>query len=58
MFALLIIAHGDMNIQGSSVNYYPNDQINEGAPTPIPSVEEPPMPVLENAWVKETLIES
>jgi len=45
-------AHDDMNIQGSSVNYYPNDQINKGAPVSNPSVEEPPMPILEDAWVK------
>ncbi len=45
-------AHDNMNIQGSSVNYYPNDQINKGAPVSNPSVEEPPMPILENAWVK------
>ncbi len=44
--------HGDMNIQGSGVNYFPNDQINQGAPSPAPSVEEPPMPVMENAWIK------
>ena len=44
-------AHGDMSVQGSGVNYYPNDQINDGAPAPQPSVAEPPMPVLENAWI-------
>jgi catalase len=43
--------HGDMSIQGSGVNYYPNDQINEGAAAPDTSVAEPPMPVLENAWI-------
>ena len=43
---------GDVDIQGSGVNYYPNDQINAGAPVPAPSVEEPAMPVLENAWIK------
>ena len=45
-------AHRDGNNQGSEVNYYPNDQINSGAPRPEPAVQEPPMPVLENAWVK------
>ncbi len=45
-------AHGDTNIQSSEVNFYPNDQINQGAPVPQPSVAEPPMPVLENAWIK------
>lgn len=44
-------AHGGQNVQGSGVNYYPNDQINQGAPVPEPSVKEPPMPVLENAWI-------
>ena len=45
-------AQGDTKIQGPGVNYYPNDQINQGAPVPQPSIEEPPLPVLENAWVK------
>lgn len=42
---------GQSAIQSSEVNYYPNDQINKGAPVPDPSVSEPPMPVLENAWI-------
>lgn len=41
-----------VNIQGSSVNYYPNDQINDGAPVPLPTIEEPPMPILEDAWIQ------
>ncbi|WP_456412366.1 catalase [Thiolapillus sp.] len=45
-------AHGGSNNQGSGVNFYPNDQINAGAAVPEPSVAEPPMPVLENAWIK------
>jgi len=45
-------AHGGANIQGPGVNFYPNDRINEGAPVPRPAVEEPPMPVLEQAWIK------
>ena len=44
-------AHGADNIQSSAVNYYPNDQINEGAPAPKPSIAEPAMPVLEEAWL-------
>ncbi len=44
-------ANGAVSVQGSGVNYYPNDRINDGAPVPEPSVAEPPMPVLENAWV-------
>ncbi len=44
-------AHGAAAVQTSRVNYYPNDQINDGAPVPDPAVAEPPMPVLESAWV-------
>lgn len=36
---------------GPGANFYPNDRINGGAPVPDPSVAEPPMPVLENAWI-------
>ncbi len=36
---------------GSSVNHYPNDQINQGAPAPDPSIKEPAMPVEANAWI-------
>jgi len=42
--------HGD-NQQTAGVNFYPNDRINEGAPSPDPSVAEPPMPVLGEAWI-------
>lgn len=45
-------AHGGNKSQGAGVNFYPNDGINEGAAVPQPSVMEPPMPVLENAWIK------
>ena len=38
--------------QSSAVNFYPNDQINNGAPVPEPSVAEPPMPVEQDAWIK------
>jgi len=37
--------------QGSGRNFYPNDGINQGASVPNPAVAEPPMPILENAWV-------
>jgi len=43
-------ARGGAN-QGSGVNFYPNDRINEGAPVPEPRVAEPPMPLEENAWL-------
>jgi len=42
--------HGGAN-QGRSVNFYPNDRINEGAPVPEPRVAEPPMPLEQEAWV-------
>ena len=38
--------------QDSRVNFYPNDRTEEGAPAPDPQVGAPPMPVLENAWIK------
>lgn len=43
--------HGDMTVQDSGVNFYPNDQINNGAPVPEPLIAEPAMPVMENAWI-------
>jgi len=43
---------GHSAIQGSEVNFYPNDRINAGAPVPEPAVAEPPMPVEEQAWIK------
>ncbi len=45
-------AHGSTDNQGSGVNFYPNDQINQGAPAPEPAVAEPPMPIAEKAWIK------
>ncbi|WP_154222896.1 catalase [Marinicella rhabdoformis] len=36
----------------SSVNFYPNDQINEGAPVPTPAVAEPPMPIEADAHIQ------
>ncbi len=44
-------AFGDDNNQGSGVNFYPNDQANEGAPTPQPDVAEPPLPLENEAWI-------
>lgn len=44
--------HGGANNQGSGINFYPNDRINEGAPAPEPSVAALPMPILEDAWIK------
>ncbi len=45
-------AFGASNNQGSGVNYYPNDRGFEGAPVPVPEVAEPPLPTLDEAWVK------
>ncbi len=42
--------HGGAN-QDSSVNFYPNDRINDGAPVPEPRVAEPPMPLEQEAWL-------
>lgn len=42
---------GVEKIQSSAVNFYPNQQINEGAPVPIAKVAEPPMPIEEDAWI-------
>jgi catalase len=41
----------DSTNAGSGANFYPNDRINDGAPAPDPAVAEPPMPVLESAWI-------
>jgi len=37
--------------QDKSVNFFPNDRANEGAPVPKPAIAEPPMPLSEHAWV-------
>jgi catalase len=36
----------------SASNFYPNDRAAAGAPVPAPEVSVPPMPVLEDAWIK------
>ncbi|MBL4659886.1 MAG: catalase [Alcanivoracaceae bacterium] len=43
--------HENTNINGSGVNFYPNDQINQGAPAPLETVLEPPMPLEKGAWI-------
>ena len=45
-------AFGDNNNQGGGVNFYPNDQVADGAPAPDATVAEPPMPIEAEAWVK------
>ena len=48
----MYLAPGSSPNQDGSVNFYPNDRAGEGAPVPDPQVGAPPMPVLENAWIK------
>ncbi len=45
-------AHGGPTIQDSGVNFYPNDRAEQGAPTPASQLVAPPLPLLEDAWVK------
>lgn len=45
-------SHGNYNNQDGSVNFYPNDRTGEGAPAPTPELSSPPMPLLEDAWIK------
>ena len=45
-------ANNNSNNQGGGVNYYPNDGREQGTPIPDPQVQTPPMPLLEDAWMK------
>jgi len=45
-------AHGGDINQDSSVNFYPNDRTDKGAPAPAPELATPPLPLLGDAWVK------
>ena len=45
-----VTGHGSAN-QDGSVNFYPNDRINQGAAAPDSTVAEPPMPVEQSAWI-------
>ena len=54
-FAGMCPVSGKVPNQGSEVNFYPNDRINHGAPAPVPSIAEPPMPLEKDAWVKPHL---
>lgn len=42
---------GQARNQDSSVNFYPNDQKTKGAPHPVTSAAEPPMPLEADAWI-------
>ncbi len=43
---------GGEQIQTAGVNFYPNNQINAGAPTPDSTAAEPPMAVESDAWIE------
>jgi catalase len=45
-------ARGGSDNQGSGVNFYPNDRTGEGAPAPQPGLAPPPLPMLEQAWIR------
>ncbi len=45
-------AHGGGNNQDDGVNFYPNDRTAQGAPAPDAATGAPPLPLLEDAWVK------
>ncbi len=51
-FAGMCPLGGAASNQDSSVNFYPNDRIDQGAPAPVPEVAEPPMPLERDAWIK------
>ena len=40
------------DIQGSDVNFYPNDRSKQGASAPDSQLLAPPMPILNDAWIK------
>jgi catalase len=46
------MAHNHLGNQAqiSGVNFFPNDEID--TPKPSPEYTEPPLPILENAWIK------
>jgi len=50
-FAGICPAFGKTNNQDAGVNFYPNDQVSQGAPQPNADLMAPPMPVLEDAWI-------
>jgi catalase len=43
---------GGSDNQDGSVNFYPNDRAGEGAPMPQPGLARPPLPVMEQAWIR------
>jgi catalase len=45
-------AHGGSDNQHGGVNFFPNDRVAEGAPAPRPETGAPPLPAMENAWIK------
>lgn len=45
-------SYGSQAATVSASNFFPNDRASEGAPVPAPHVAVPPMPILEDAWIK------
>ncbi|MBX9676237.1 MAG: catalase [Methylotenera sp.] len=45
-------SYGSQAATVNASNFYPNDRASEGAPVPAPHVAVPPMPILEDAWIK------
>ena len=48
----MLDSFGNTNNQDSSVNFYPNDQVEKGAPCPQDLYQEPAMPLENDAWVR------
>ncbi|OQW67876.1 MAG: catalase [Proteobacteria bacterium ST_bin12] len=45
-------SYGSQAATVNASNFFPNDRASEGAPVPAPHVAVPPMPILEDAWIK------
>lgn len=45
-------SYGSQAATVSASNFFPNDRASEGAPVPVAHVAMPPMPILEDAWIK------
>lgn len=44
--------HINNAIQGSGRNFYPNDLLEKNVPAPVAELSAPPIPILEDAWIK------
>ena len=45
-------SYGSQAATVNASNFFPNDRASEGAPVPAQHVAVPPMPILEDAWIK------